>query len=154
MLKKKKIKPNREQNVPTKYCCWRANQHHQEPRKLRMPCPAKYPSQPITHKGNTQCKKMGSGEIGVLHSKPKGLGQRAAIPRETREGSPSLHRHKAGGRRAAARSVTGDNACTQHARLTQTVYQIVTALRHPGAWMCCFVHILMCHLAVDACTAE
>lgn len=83
-----------------------------------------------------------------------GLGQRAAIPRETREGSPSLHRHKAGGRRAAARSVTGDNACTQHARLTQTVYQIVTALRHPGAWMCCFVHILMCHLAVDACTAE
>lgn len=73
MLKKRKIKPNREQNVQTKYCCWRANQHHQEPRKLRMPCPAKYPSQPITHKGNTQCKKMGSGEIGVLHSKPPAL---------------------------------------------------------------------------------
>lgn len=65
-----------------------------------------------------------------------------------------MHRHKAGGRRAAAWSVTGDNACTQHARLTRTVYQIVTALRHPEAWMCCFVHILMCHLAVDACTAE
>lgn len=59
-----------------------------------------------------------------------------------------------GGGKAGGRGWQEAVAQLLHALSTPSVYQIPAALRHPGAGMCCFVHILMCHLAVDACTAE